>query len=208
VSGVFINYRVGDGATIARALHDGLAEAFGRDEVYFASENIGPGDFFDEHILAAVRACDVLLAVIGPRWLSIAGDNGQAKLDDDEDWVRREIAEALARGIRVVPLLVEKTATPNPAKLPPDIRDLARCNYLRLGYRKGEPDITAVAEQLRPLLRAQAEPTEEGSGLREASGRVEAGSDGGGPGSPRMHASPSGHARSYQAGRDQHITGQ
>jgi hypothetical protein len=205
VSGVFINYRVGDGATIARALHDGLAEAFGRDEVYFASENIGPGDFFDEHILAAVRACDVVLAVIGPRWLSIAGDNGQAKLDDDEDWVRREIAEALARGIRVVPLLVEKTATPNPAKLPPDIRDLARCNYLRLGYRKGEPDITAIVEQLRQLLGAQPRSSKRFSGSQEAAAQGHASPESGRPGSQQISATPSGHARVYQAGRDQHI---
>jgi hypothetical protein len=47
-------------------------------------DSIRPGDDFAAEIEAAVEACSVLLAVIGPRWLTVEGDSGR-RLDDPQD---------------------------------------------------------------------------------------------------------------------------
>jgi hypothetical protein len=63
----------------------------------------------------------VLLAVIGPDWT-----NFQARLRDPEDWVRKEILEAFACGIPIVPVLDgRKTDRLSKADLPDQLARLA-----------------------------------------------------------------------------------
>jgi hypothetical protein len=50
----------------------------------------------------ALDGCDVLIGVIGPRWMELL--NAKAGRSE-RDYVRLEIAEALRRGIVVVPVL-------------------------------------------------------------------------------------------------------
>jgi hypothetical protein len=54
-----------------------------------------------------VAACGVMLAIIGPNWLNSKDESGQRRLDNPADYVRVEIAAALRRNIRVVPVLVD-----------------------------------------------------------------------------------------------------
>src|SRR5215813_2477651 len=74
----------------------------------------------------AVARCDVLLAVIGPRWLTSQDAQGSRRLDDPNDFVRLEIEAALKRGVRVVPVRVDGAAMPAAEQLPPSLRPLAR----------------------------------------------------------------------------------
>ncbi len=69
--------------------------------------------------------CDVLLAVIGERWLTSTGENGTRRLDMPGDFVRLEIAKALERGVRVIPVLVGGATMPHPDDLPDDLRPLS-----------------------------------------------------------------------------------
>jgi tetratricopeptide (TPR) repeat protein len=41
---------------------------------------------------------------------------------------------------------------PTADQLPDDIRNLARCNYLRLGHRAGDPDVTTIIAHLREIV--------------------------------------------------------
>ena len=59
-----------------------------------------------------------MLVVIGPRWLTAADPNGRRRLDDPDDLTRLEVAAALRRGIRVVPVLVGGAAMPSGAICP------------------------------------------------------------------------------------------
>lgn len=153
MSGVFISYRSRDGAFVAGLLYRRLVAEFGADEVFYAARVIPAGGFFDDALLAALRECEVLLAVIGPHWLTAADDEGNRMLDRPGDWVRREIAEALARGIRVIPLLVDDARPPTAGQLPADIRDLARCNALPLGDHHGAEDpLTALIAHVRAAV--------------------------------------------------------
>lgn len=153
MSGVFISYRSRDGGFAAGLLYRGLVAEFGADEVFYAARVIPAGGFFDEALVAALRDCDALLAVIGPHWLTAADDQGNRKLDRPDDWVRREISEALARQIPVIPLLVDGAKPPTAGQLPADISDLARCNVLRLAHEHGEQDaLTALITHVRAAV--------------------------------------------------------
>ena len=87
---IFISYRRADASWPARWLTDRLVDRFGPGVVFQDVDSIRPGDDFAAEIVAAVEACSALLAVIGPRWLTVEGDGGR-RIDDPQDWVRLEI---------------------------------------------------------------------------------------------------------------------
>jgi hypothetical protein len=75
------------------------------------------------HIDDSLKRCDMLLAVIGRQWLG-TGAVGARRIDDPGDLVRLEVTRALARGIRVVPLLIDETEMPSLEELPEDLKGL------------------------------------------------------------------------------------
>src|SRR5215475_8637309 len=93
VSGVFINYRGADSDTAAVLIDRELTNRLGGDRVFLDCRSIPAGADFVEELLGRLRACSVLLVVIGPRWLTLTDTAGQRRIDDPRDWIRREIAE-------------------------------------------------------------------------------------------------------------------
>lgn len=137
---VFVNYRVLEQPGYATLLHRELAARFGADRVFLASRSLRAGDDFEAEVFARLRRSQVLLAVIGPRWLEFTGDPGT-------DWVLREIAEAFALGLRVIPVLIEDAELP--ADLPAPIAALARCQYVRIRHYSVDSDIEVLVSELR-----------------------------------------------------------
>jgi hypothetical protein len=125
MSGVFISYRREDSSGYAGRLFDILSVRFGRDHTYMDLDTIKGGDNFAAVIEEKISQCDVLLAVIGERWLTIIGENGARRLDMPGDFVRLEIAKALERGVRVIPVLVAGARMPRADDLPDDLRPLS-----------------------------------------------------------------------------------
>jgi formylglycine-generating enzyme required for sulfatase activity len=125
VGKIFISYRRDDAAGDARGICDGLVTRFGRSNVFMDVDTLLIGQRFDVELGKALDACDVLVAVIGPRWMELLTKTAS---DGGRDYVREEIAAALKRGIVVVPIRVghDSRMPPLPASgdLPPDIRDL------------------------------------------------------------------------------------
>jgi len=130
--GIFVSYRRDDAAYPAGWLVDRLVGRFGASRVFKDVDSIQLGDDFVQDIMAAVGSCAVLLAVIGVRWLTATGEDGRRRLDDPGDWVRLEIEEALARDVRVIPVLVDGAQMPRAADLPPSLEGLARRQALEL----------------------------------------------------------------------------
>src|SRR5690349_10570277 len=110
--GIFVSYRRQDSSHLAGRLYDRLADRFGEDQVFMDVDTIEPGVDFAEEITRAVSACKVLLAVIGPNWLAATDERGCRRLDDPDDFVRLEIEAALARGVRVIPILADDAVMP------------------------------------------------------------------------------------------------
>src|SRR6185437_9100205 len=130
---VFVSYRREDGGDAAGRLADRLVDRLGAERVFMDVDAIEPGMDYVEAITRAVEACDVLVAVIGPSWLSAAGKHGR-RLDDPHDWVRVEVGTALKRGVRVIPVLMGGAVMPGRDDLPDDLADLARRSALHIRH--------------------------------------------------------------------------
>ncbi|HET9731022.1 MAG TPA: PASTA domain-containing protein [Acidimicrobiia bacterium] len=152
---VFLSYRREDAAGYAGRLFDALVAKFRHDNVFMDIDTISPGSDFVDVIDEALEGCDVLLALIGPRWLSATGANGHRRLDNPEDFVRLEIEGALARGIRVIPLLVGGAEAPSSQELPESLAPLARRHAFDISDRRWPQD---VAELVHVLERIEPKP--------------------------------------------------
>ncbi|MBX2990906.1 MAG: toll/interleukin-1 receptor domain-containing protein, partial [Bacteroidetes bacterium] len=148
MSGIFISYRRQDSAGWVGRLTDSLKENFGEDQIFMDIEAIEAGVDFVESINKAVGSCQVLLAVIGPRWLSVTDQTGRRRLDNPEDFIHLEIAAALQRNIRVIPVLVGGAEIPSSDQLPDDLKPLARRQAHEISDTRWEYD----SEQLVKLL--------------------------------------------------------
>lgn len=133
---IFVSYRRDDSAGYTRAICDKLAERFSKDRIFMDVDSIEPGVPFDEVISAAVGRCDVLLAMIGKRWLE-ARDGSGPRIDNPKDFVRIEIAAALSRNIRVIPVLLDDAKMPAADALPEPVRPLAFRNAIEISGDSG-----------------------------------------------------------------------
>jgi len=126
---VFISYRRDDDPSAAARVRDALAARFGKANLFMDIDSLSAGQRFEAELAKALTACDVFIAIIGPRWMDLLWAKSQ--MSGLRDFVRDEIALALKRKIMVVPVRVgrENNLPPLPrAKdLPSDIRDLV--NY-------------------------------------------------------------------------------
>jgi hypothetical protein len=129
---IFISYRREDTIAYAGRIYDRLTGHFGKEHVFMDVDTIELGMDFVEILQKRVGLCDVLLAVIGRRWLTIADEAGERRLDNPEDLVRLEIAAALDRKIRVIPILVSGARMPRSNELPHQLESLARRQALEI----------------------------------------------------------------------------
>jgi TIR domain len=71
MGGVFINYRNDDHPDAAGAIYSELVEQFGKDMVFRDFDSIQAGERYPAALRTALDDADVLLAVIGPGWLTM-----------------------------------------------------------------------------------------------------------------------------------------
>lgn len=148
---IFISYRREDDPSAAGRLYDSLAGHFGAEHVFMDVDTIEPGVNFYDLIEESLSEVEALIAVIGRGWLTTVDAQGRRRLDDDHDWVRLEIAQALERDIRVVPVLVNGATMPGAADLPADLTGLGARNALELkatDWRAGVERLVASLERL------------------------------------------------------------
>jgi hypothetical protein len=124
---IFISYRRDDSAAMAGRIYDWLQAHFGQECVFMDIEVIPVGVDVRDYLGEAVSGCNVLLTVIGDRWLKCRR-HGRRRLDDPRDFVRIEIEAALARDIPVIPVLIGRAPMPSEQDLPPSLAALAYRN--------------------------------------------------------------------------------
>ncbi|HYJ05777.1 MAG TPA: TIR domain-containing protein [Chthoniobacterales bacterium] len=128
---IAISYRRDDSSPAAGRLYDRLQAEFGQGNVFMDFDSIPYGVDFREKIKQTLEGAQVVIAVIGPNWMGSRG-RGKRRINDPADFVRLEIAQALLRGIPVIPVLLDNTLMPKVESLPEDIRGLAYRNALAL----------------------------------------------------------------------------
>ncbi|MFR9788475.1 toll/interleukin-1 receptor domain-containing protein [Streptomyces sp. MB22_4] len=145
---VFINYRTGDGEKTAALIDEELKRRFGRDRVFRASRSITPGDAFPDRLLTTVRRASLLLAVVGPDWT-----NFRSRLNDPEDWVRKEIEEAFTCEVPVVPILDgRRTARLAKAALPDALSRLADLQSVPFDTQDAETGLRRIGDLVADLV--------------------------------------------------------
>ena len=153
IGNLFISYRRDDTADVCGRIYDRLRPEFGKDNIFKDVDTIPLGADFRKVLRDAVGQCDALLAVIGRQWLTLTDDNGHPRLHDPADFVHIEISAALARGIPVIPVLVQNARIPRQQDLPDDLAELPYRNGIEI---RGDPhfhsDMDLLIQRLKPLL--------------------------------------------------------
>jgi hypothetical protein len=153
---IFINYRREDSAGHAGRLYDGLSSHFS-GRLFMDVDNIAPGVDFGDAIKQAVGSCEVLIVVIGREWLTVSDTTGHRRLDNAGDFVRLEVEAALARDIRVIPVLVQDTSMPRAEDLPPSLAPLARHNAIELSDVRWAFDVDRLGQAILEILQETPE---------------------------------------------------
>ncbi len=145
---IFISYRRADTAWAAVCLREGLTRRLDVD-VFLDFKTLFPGVEFAEAINGSIDACDILIAVIGPKWFTASNEDGTRRIDDPDDWVRMEIARALERGKTVIPVTCDEAVMPDASWFPEPLRHLAGRQALELASKDYDPVIEGFAATLK-----------------------------------------------------------
>ncbi|MDP3224546.1 MAG: toll/interleukin-1 receptor domain-containing protein [Rubrivivax sp.] len=148
---IFISYRRDDSSGYARALATDLARHWGEEKVFIDVDDIGDGQPFADVISQAVGRSEVLLVLIGPRWMGLR-EGQPPRLHDSDDFVRREVATALDRGMQVIPVLLDGARMPADSDLPTPLQALAGRHALELRHSHYAADLERLLSALRQTL--------------------------------------------------------
>jgi WD40 domain-containing protein/TIR domain-containing protein len=182
---IFLSYRREDAAGFALALFGRLEQSFPAESLFMDVEGgIKAGQDFVRVLEQQVGACDAMLVVIGPNWLTVRDDAGRRRLDNPEDFVRIEVESALKFGKHVIPVLVHKTEMPRADALPEPLKALARRNAVGLTQERFKADAQglikalegalAEADEARRQVSTEAEAAEKRRAAEEAAKTEEA----------------------------------
>jgi len=153
---IYISYRRDDDPSAAARVRDGLAKRFHYRDLFIDVDNLLAGQRFDEELAKALRACDVLIAIIGQHWMELL----KAKTASGErDYVREEIAAALERKITVVPVRAGREGhlppLPRAEDLPTDIRELVLHQKHDVTHERFGRDIAELSEAIVSVRRSK-----------------------------------------------------
>jgi TIR domain-containing protein len=114
---IAISYRRSDSRAIVGRIYDRLAERYGSEEIFLDIDAIPYGHDFRDHIDSVLKQCAVLIVVVGPYWTG-ARTGGSPRILDQADPVRIEVQTGLARGMPIIPVLIDDAVMPQPSDLP------------------------------------------------------------------------------------------
>ena len=157
MSEIFISYRRDDSSGFAGALVRELNDEFGDERIFMDVDDIKGGVDYAEMIAEELDACEILVAIIGKQWLTLADSKGRRRLDDPGDLVHIEVATALAKKKVVVPLLVKGAPMPTRDDLPEDLKGLALRNAIEVSNTNWQADIHELNDVLYEHLSASPE---------------------------------------------------
>lgn len=125
---IFLSYRGTDAMWGVELVYARITEAFGPGTVFKAGNALPPGTDYAPILVEEAKRCPAMLVCIGPAWLETHDAAGRRRLDQPDDWVRREISAALHANNCVIPVMLgnrNEVAVPAAASLPPDIAALS-----------------------------------------------------------------------------------
>jgi hypothetical protein len=123
----FISYRRSDTAEFVETLDRRVREDMGSQSVFRDAADLIAGEPFERRLFEEINASDIVLVVIGPAWAApLKGGTNGSRLDDPDDFVRREVRAALENRPRSMPMPVLVAGAAFPPALPSDIEAVAQ----------------------------------------------------------------------------------
>jgi len=102
VTKIAISYRRADTEVMAGRIRDRLADRYGGDTVFMDIDDIPYGKDFRTHIFETIVQSDVLLVIVGQRWLG-AGRGGTRRIDNETDFAVSRLRRRSATPFRSSP---------------------------------------------------------------------------------------------------------
>jgi hypothetical protein len=145
---IFISYRRDDTAGHAGRLFDTLRRWYPHP-VFMDVEGIPGAEDFFAVIEREIAQSDLLIAVIGRRWLGAVDRGRTHRIDDPRDYVRREIELAMGKGKDIVPVIVGDASMPSASLLPKSLRALARLQAVQISDSRWTADVNRLIDLLK-----------------------------------------------------------
>ncbi len=152
---IFISYRWSDSQDITGRIYEYLERHFGANVVFRDVYALPLGEDYRQHLSQQMANCRVVVAVIGLTWATVTDEGGHRRLDNPEDPVRIEVEIGLARGIPVIPVLVNGARLPQPEDLPDSLQPLI---YRLATPARPDPDFKGDMERLIRSLATSINP--------------------------------------------------
>jgi len=150
VNSIFISYRRKTAGHIAGSLHYILESELGKHVPFRDLESIAAGEDFRQTIIKAISESRVFILLIDPSWHTEAG---RQRLREPGDYIRLEVATALAKGpsLRIIPVRIDGAFPLQQEDLPTRLENLAHIQSIELG--EGEHFSSSV-ERIVQRIRA------------------------------------------------------
>jgi hypothetical protein len=144
---IFISYRRNDTQSVAAHLASRLKDAPGISGVFLDVEGIEPGEPFPDRLKRSIQKSNTCLVLIGREWTGLDQANNSSRIMQAGDFVRKEVASAIAQQKRVIPILVEGASMPEAAELPDDVVKVRDLNALFLRHASFEQDVSYILDR-------------------------------------------------------------
>jgi pterin-4a-carbinolamine dehydratase len=145
---IFISYRRSN-MMIVDYLHEKLSDHFAKGSIFLDRRDIDPGTSFPDKIRTAVKDAAIVLALIGPDWISVQHERKLSRrLDLPDDWVRLELELALSPKSKVLPVLIEGATIPKEEQLPESLAGLLQLQWVTLSRDHFRDDVEKLIETI------------------------------------------------------------
>jgi len=145
---IFISYRRIDTKTRVTSLVSDLSLKFGPNVIFVDTDKIRAGDRWRVEIENSLEAADVLLVAMGDKWLSATDIHHRRRIDNEDDWVRREISSALAANKPIIPIRFDGVVDLVREALPEELQPLADIQSIELRDGDWQEDFAKIIRRL------------------------------------------------------------
>lgn len=121
----FISYRRADTLAAARGLLRFLRSHYGRQAVFMDIAEIRDGSDWQSEIRKSLAAATVVLPIIGKNWFTLTDEFGIRRIDQEDDWVRRELEYSINEDKLIIPIYIGIDRPPQKA-FPATLKRIAK----------------------------------------------------------------------------------
>lgn len=148
---IFISYRRSEAEYIAGSLARDLRRHFGEEQIFRDKEDIEGGMSWRKKVLDEIDRHVAVLILISKGWVDVRDANGQRRIDNPDDPLRLEIADAIKDGAKIIPILLENAQMPSEQELPEELRPIAEINALKLRDAEWQFDLHRICKTLEAI---------------------------------------------------------